>query len=423
MEEQLHQFADSIRDQIAENDTSEAIETLQQFLEKDPKYKSLLVWLLSIRADLTRMEQQARRSLISQEDQNVARNRINDKLFQLLRNLEEGKLEFAEPATVDAPTSARKNRWVLPLIGILAVAAVAFFGWRFFNTGNQEEINPCPPFAPTSNFNVMLFPFRQVSGEDANPEISIQDRLDRLCLENGINSSIRIFNNYQEDLDFQTVEKQGNACQAELVIWGTVEQHAGIMDLTTRYKYLGEAEGLEVTKIQLEGATQVDTTTSISSIVRQGVLTKNIEDLILTLFGLIAHEEEQYEIVVEQLEGISPSDTSGTILTGVLLADAYLALKDNDNALLAYNQVLEVHPEYPLALNNRAAIQFLSGKFQEAANDYSQIIKIDPNNEDALAGRIAAYQMLKKDDEVEVDVERLRRINPNRVQKIRRFNN
>ncbi|MBR9923233.1 MAG: tetratricopeptide repeat protein [Bacteroidetes bacterium] len=411
------EFLEQIEGHIFDGDTSLALTELEQFLESDNKYSQLHTWLLQISGQFHRAEREARRGLIEVETFQVQQNRTNEQMIQILRKIEKGDLEVEKEVLEDKESSGPS--WVLPLIALIIFGIAAFAGWRYILApGNQQA---CPQFSPESEFNLMLFPFREVGGgQDLNPEISIMDRLDQLCRENRIKSSIRIHNGLKQSLDFQTATNQGTKCRASMVIWGTVEQHNDLMDLTTRYKYLGEAEGLEVTKLQLEGEAQVDTTTSISSIVREGVLTKNIEDLILTIFGLLAHQDGEYQMASEALEKASRSDTSGAILTGVLLADSYLAMKKNKEALSAYDRILEIHPDYALALNNRATLQYLSGNFQGAVLDYSRIIQLQPQNTDALAGRIAANLKLQKTNDVQIDLDALNRLNPDRVKIIRR---
>ncbi|MCB0705428.1 MAG: hypothetical protein KDC34_08975 [Saprospiraceae bacterium] len=408
-----------IRDLILDGDTSMALQELQTILESDPKYHSLLSWHTLISAKYNRIEKEARRGLITEDKLDVSRNQTNDQLHQIIKQLREGNLDV-EGSKLEPDLKPGTNRkWLIPVLALLVFGLAGFASWRFFLNGNNK-VDACPGFADESQFNVMLFPFREVGGgKDLNPEISIMDRLDQLCNQNGIKSSIRIHGKQDESLDFQTASAEGDKCNASLVIWGTVEEHANVMDLTTRYKYLGNAEGLEVTKLQLEGESQVDTTTSISSIVREGVLTKNIEELILTIFGLIAHEEEQYDVAIDALEKAGRQDTSGAILTGVLLADAYLAINNTQKAVEAYDKVLQVHPEYVLALNNKAALLFMAGNFTEASNDYSRIIQLDPKNTDALIGRIAANTKLDREEAVQADMEVLRRLSPGRLRTLR----
>ena len=418
MDDQLHRFAEEIRDLISDNETEIAIDRLRSFLEKDKKYRNLLDWVGNIRAEFQRASQKARRNLLNDEDFEVAQNQVNNQLFNLLRNLEEGKLEPI-PQKFDGNQSSGSRSWITAILVVLLVGGGAYVGWRYFSNQNQSPV--CPEFSSGSNLNVMLFPFNNVDGGNNKPHISIHSRLSQLCRENRINSSIELMPGVQEPIFEDDVLDAADRCAAELVIFGEVSSDITSTDIVSKYFYLGELEGLEVKKIQVEGETFVDTTTSISSIVRTGELTKDIEELILTLFGIIAHEEERYDLVVEQLEQLDPADTSGTILTGVLLADAYLALGKQAEALQSYDQVLQVHPEYSLALNNRAALEFMAGNYQKAADDYTRIIQFDPDNVDALAGRLAANTKLNRDDLIIQDEQKLRRINPDRLQRIRNF--
>jgi tetratricopeptide (TPR) repeat protein len=61
------------------------------------------------------------------------------------------------------------------------------------------------------------------------------------------------------------------------------------------------------------------------------------------------------------------------------LADLYAAAGKNDQALAAYNKVVESFPESPLSYNNRGMFLQRQGKYDEAVADFTRAVERDPN--------------------------------------------
>ncbi len=61
------------------------------------------------------------------------------------------------------------------------------------------------------------------------------------------------------------------------------------------------------------------------------------------------------------------------------LAELFAATGKNDQALAAYNKVVESFPESPLSYNNRGMFLQRQGKYDEAVADFTRAVERDPN--------------------------------------------
>jgi tetratricopeptide (TPR) repeat protein len=287
--------------------------------------------------------------------------------------------------------------------------------------GGETVDTSCPGFTQPAELNVLLLPFLNLSEGELKPEYAIKDRLEKYCGEYQVPTQVRVYDNYYlrpnaQLPDFPLAGRLGSECHAGLIVWGTAERLPnGRIDVTSKFKFLGADDHFTLQKIQFEGETSVDTILSISSIGRQGNITKDIEELVLTLFGLVAHERGNHEAAIASLEQTQTAqgrDTANVLLTQMILADSYLATKQPDKALQSYDRVLQAHPDYNLARNNRGFLLLQTKKFKEAVNDFSNILEQKPEDKEARIARAAAYLELKEADKAERDIQVIKRDDP-----------
>jgi tetratricopeptide (TPR) repeat protein len=62
-----------------------------------------------------------------------------------------------------------------------------------------------------------------------------------------------------------------------------------------------------------------------------------------------------------------------------------------DQAIIDYNEAIQLEPINPATYNNRGDAYYKKGDYKRAITDYTEAIKLDPNYADAYAGRAAAY--------------------------------
>ncbi len=418
----LSSLSTLIRQQIGQAETAAALKTLLAFLQGNPKHKAFYNIALNIQSLYSRTLQKELKGAVTQEQASVNYTLVNDSIIQLLDQIESGA---SIPKGFDPKVRAQRMQiWQLILTGVIALVAV---GALFFFLRKDQVQTACPDFPEPSQLDVLLIPFVNLSEGELKPEYGIKERLEKYCADYKLNTHVRVYDSYFQRAeaqlpDFNLAGSIASECQAGLIIWGTAERLAnGRIDCTSKFKFLGKGEKFELQKIQFdlknirfEGETQVDTILSISTISREGNVTKDVEDLVKIIFGLVAHDQGNHEAAIASLKPADTSnvDTANIILTQMVLADSYLSLGQPEKAQKCYNRVLKVHPEYKLALNNQAFIQLENKNPREAEKLFTKIIQLDSTNTQALAGRAAARIEMKQEIKAEEDVKRIREIDP-----------
>jgi tetratricopeptide (TPR) repeat protein len=417
---ELPALSSHIRTLISQADTAAAAKALVAFLQQSPRHKAFLGVALNIEALFTRTKIKELKGTITSEQASANYATANDSILQILDQLEQG---LAKPQGFDPKVQTHRLQvWQAALTAVIALGIIALVVLMLRPEPEPELPKvTCPGFPTPSQLNVLLLPFRNLAEGELKPEIAIKNRLEKYSDEYSLQTHIRVFDAFYQRPnaqvpDFDGAAEVGAECGAGLIVWGTAERLAnGRIDITSKFKFLGQGDQFALQKIQFEGETSVDTILSISSIGRQGDITKDIEELVLTLFGLVAHEQGQHEAAIASLEQTKTSrgqDTANVLLTQMILADSYLATRQPEKALKSYDRVLEVHPDYKLARNNRGFLLLQTQKYQEAVEDFSNIIKQQPDDKEALVARAAALTELRQPEKAKIDLERARKIDP-----------
>jgi len=411
----LKELSALVRQQIGQADTSTALQTLLEFLQQSPRHKAFLGIALNAQALFHRTREKELKGTVTQEQASANNSVVNDTIIQVLDQLESGA---ASPKGFNPKVvTQRIQTWQLVVTGVIAVAVISLV--VFFLRKDQVE-TACPGFPEPSQLDVLLLPFQNLSEGELKPELGIKDRLEKYCTEYRLQTNVRVFDSYFERPgaqlpDFNLAGSIGAECDAGLIIWGTAERLAdGRIDVSSKFKFLGKGEQFELQKIQLQGETQIDTIRSISTISREGNITRDIEELVRIIFGLVAHDQGQHEAAIAALKPADTSnvDTANILLTQMVLADSYLSLDQPEKAQNCYNRVLKVHPDYKLALNNQAFIQLQNKKPEVAERLFTKIIQLDSTNVQALLGRATARIEMDKKIKAEADLRRAKEIDP-----------
>ncbi len=402
-----------VKQLIGEAELEAALDKLAAFLEKDDRYAGLGRTALHLRAEYRKTARDETRGVLSREDAKLSYNQLTDKLLSLLDDLEEGRT---------GSSIAGKRKKGLPLIaaGALAVLLIGgFFGYRYFAQPSataefvEEGVKACPDFGAGKRFNILLLPFFDYRKQDlAAHHVAIGQSLIDFCRQQQIKASARIYQLDPTDypIDDARVAAIGEDCKdARLLIWGTAEAESEDEQIVqARYRFLNLGEKFAFAKLQYAGDSSIDTVRSISSIATEGALTAGIRQSILLLFGLIAHETQNFDASIAALEASDVQaipDSSTQLLRGMMLADNYLAKKDSAKALTAYDEVLEMHPNYSFARNNRALLLFRKGDYEAAAEDLSVHLGNKPEDTQARIARSAAYLKAEQLDKAKADLE------------------
>lgn len=411
------QLISEVKELLGNAETEEALNRLLEFLRSDPKYKELYNLALQARARFRKAQQEDIQGLASSEQTKLAYNQATRQALQVVQWLEEGNLNpdatFAE--------EKRQNRWpwVVGAIALLLIVAGGGYWWYRSLQGETTEPSAasCPvQFSSSSIFNILLMPFQALDDKKLRPHLTIAESLDEFKKKYNIQCDLELF---PEDrpVTIATTDdasQQATQCQAQLIIWGTTEGFTDNAIIKTHYKFFNkkgkEEDNLELSKLEWTEGSELDTVRTLSSIATSGVLTQAIEESIKLLFGLIAHETGQTASAIEMLEGYEPADSAAHLVKGMVLAEDYLASKQEEKAWESYNEVLTIHPDYALARNNRGILNLKKENYEEAAEDLSVFLEKKPTDTVALEARGTAYLRAEQLKEAREDLQKVQKL-------------
>lgn len=381
----------------------DAISSLSTFLEqKAGRYDSFNNRLLAIQSHYSGIRNKENRALISHEETQRAMNQVADQLIRLLEDL--GKVdEKKEGASI-----LKKNRQSLfAVMGLLALAVIATVIWRF---GNSQETHgdsqalianpnkiPIQEFAPDALFKILVMPFKPDLGALTTVHKNIQLRMGILADKQRIKIDSKIYpldpSSEAYPLQSLQAEELVKNWNADLVIWGNTYQEKNQNTTLTRYKFLTQDEYFKFHKLSLNDTdgTLVDTLTTVSAIATDGVLTEDIEDILL---GIVAFMKKDYKDAIAFLEEANVNDSLAVLLKNMFLAEIHIMEGDLDKAIEAYDEVIETYPDYALAHNNRGMIYFDQGQPGPALVDFDATLAINQNDENVILSRGKAYEKL-----------------------------
>lgn len=399
------------RQLIAEGRIEEALDSLLAFLQNKIELRPIYTLALQAKSLLEKTQSDEAQGLISYENVKINYNQVTKQTLQLLDNWETGALP-----DVEKPTSAFRWWWVALPVGIIGLAIAI---WTILTPPppiSPEEFD-CP-FAQDSSFKVLVLPFKPLGDTIVTPNHKfVQERLSNYSEQFGIDASVKIYEiNPNEDNLYPSNTKEAaqiaNTCSAKLIIWGSTVKEKEIEVVKTRFKFLNLGDNFQFLKLNVTEGTDIDTLSSLSSISTEGILTERIENTMKLLFGLIAHQTNNDKVAAEFLAQAETTDSMGILLKGMTLAGINAAAGESEKALASLNEVIETHPDYALARNNRASLLYVKGDYVEAANDLKVVIDQQPENKTARAVRAAAYIKSNQLEKAARDIEALENTQP-----------
>lgn len=373
------QLIAEIKRLVGKADIEHALQRLVEELEKAGS--SLANDAIQAQSLFQKTQKDEKQGLVSFENARLNYNQVTDQILDLLETLKK-----EEGSEIQRKPAKRLLPWILGGVLILGavIAALVF-------SNKQEELPPvadssCPAFEDTMAFKILVLPFRPLrQGEVPSDDIhwQIKEKLAELNDQAGINAGIEFYkidvikDKGRYPLTTKEAERIARDCNAQLIIWGTTENEAtGKNIVLTKYKFLN----IDLKELLITGDTEVDTLTSLSSIFTEGLLTEGIFANMQLLFGVIANEMGKPEEAIAQLENIQPTDSSTSVLVNMALSNSHLAANHPEKALEPLNKVLETHPTYWLALNNRAVLNYKTGHTTEALVDANALIELTPED-------------------------------------------
>ncbi|MCB0636330.1 MAG: hypothetical protein KDC54_06915, partial [Lewinella sp.] len=320
------QFIAAVREHITKGETDKALALALQWLSTSPEADNS--WLDNVRSlnaqfERTRREQQRR--IISYEQAQLNLNQTNHYLLEAMEGLEDGRRAPAETPDATQQTPTRRLTWLYALLGVAAVTIAAIFVVPgLLNSGSgtddtvddqpdEQPVSTCPSFDEQSDFNIMLLPFKPPSdGNNLDIHTTLQLRLaeysDRYDLPASVligNVDLKDVNNYPTN--GRDAERIGRPCHANLIIWGHIFKEMDGSNLVRTSYHLLDKDYFTLTDYELNEEAELDTLTSLSSIITDGTLSRGIEHALLAIFGMVAHETEHYAAAVEVFEDLQQS--------------------------------------------------------------------------------------------------------------------
>lgn len=402
------------RQLIAEGKLEEALEQLLAFMQNNVELRPFYTLALQAKSLLEKTQSDEAQGLISYENVKINYNQVTKQTLQVLGYWENGAI----PETDDVKPAFRWW-WVALPVGIIGLGLLI---WLLLKPPGEpdgptvDELD-CP-FSQDSSFKVLVLPFKPLGDTIITPNHKfVQERLSNYSEQFGIDASVKIYDiNPNKDNLYPSNTKEAaqiaNMCSAKLIIWGSTIKENSIEVVKTRFKFLNLGDNFQFLKLVVTEGTDIDTLSSLSSISTEGILTERIENTMKLLFGLIAHQTNNDKVAAEFLAEAETTDSMGILLKGMTLAGINAAAGKSENAIANLDEVIETHPDYALARNNRASLLYVKGEYAEAANDYNVVIKQQPGNMTALAGRAASYIKSNQLEKAALDIEKLERAQP-----------
>ncbi len=399
------------REFVSESRIRQSLNMLDKYLAEEKSVSGAIKNRISqFKARYAELERKQQADIISEEQSRIVHNQIVNDVLDFLYQWENEVLSVG---------AVKRNRWLIPLGGVLLIGLVGLGSWWVLNLGQgiSEENSLCNDlglnFSENSAFNTMIAPFVPLGGEtavDLDVEEPIKKFLESLGLEYGVDISSRILKSEDDIQKYDDVDEKialGNDCNVDLVIWGTTEiDEKDSTLITTHYKIIPKEENEEksdqffkLTKFVPTYGNEVTSVPVFTDIAKDGLTTRHIENIYRLVFGIVAIENGKENAALEVLSSIdssSPADSIVEILKGMYEAEGLLAQDEDTLALLAYNRVVVGHPQYPLARINRGAKRFQKENYEGAAEDYLALIKMQPGNALGYAFLGFSYEKLGK---------------------------
>ena len=397
------ELIEKAKGRIGASDLGGALDLVKNHLQTDRKYRRLYDESVRLLGAFNKTIKDDTGGLISFDNARVNYNQVTDGLLQLLRYIEEGDLN---PAALQAPPTPvqsyyQSHKWQVLLALPSLLIAIVVLVWVLQNDGTNAPIEndeitvaDCP-FDEARDFNIMLLHFYLPAGADLKPEGLIAEKLESFCAQNKIGARVEILKKPEKPdrlVDYSVANDLGKLCLARMVIWGRAEKNGTKTEVKTRYRYLGKQGDIAFSQIKWQGENQIGAEQTLSSLVTQGELFEDVEKVILLVQGIIASDANQPQLALDNLEKLDTKDSTALLMKGMVQAENHLKQGDDKKALNAYDKVLETHPNYWLALNNRGVLEMQAGENLQAIEDLSVALTKRPDDPNMLLALGKAYE-------------------------------
>ena len=408
-----------IRELVSNGQIDKALHLLKDHLHQERhQYEDYADTVLQILSRHNQIKEEELKGTISFENARVSYNKITDSLLDVLEALEKGK----KSSLTTTPKPFWKKWWSVGA-GILLLGIIAILIFQQSKTPVVAAPYQCPYEEADTTFKILVLPFQSLGGELQETHSAILSRLGQLNDQYEIQTinreliGIDIDDNNHYPNSGKEAEQIGLDCNAQLIIWGSTENLAPGNTITnTQYKFLNLGEKFAFSKLNIkedEQGTEIETVSSQSSIITEGLLTEDIEQILKLLFGVVASNQGNEEVAIDLLAHTEIDDSAGYLLQKMTLADSYIAVGDEEKAKESYDEVLEVHENYAFALKNRGALYYKEKAYAEAVKDLSKSMETSDADPVTLKTRGSAYFKLNQLDKAKKDLQKVKVMEPN----------
>ena len=403
-----------VRRLITEAKNEEAADLLLNFLTtaEEPQ-RSWRDAVSNLLAQYKRVRLQRERGVVGFDDARLTINQITDGLLAALAGIEEGRPAPKKKASTDSQKSTPTPWLTIGVIVALVLAGVSFLMLPRLLTpdaGSDDEVviqegevgaGECPDYDEDSQFNVLVLPFLPLDNRPSGVDRSIRIRLAERMEKYGVYGNVYTQNIETNSNDYPLTSRQAadlaRPCDAQLIIWGTTEEAPDTEGYytTTKFRFV-ENETFSLANLALSGSAEVDTVSSLSSIATSAELTEKVEMTLRLIFGLVAHETENYALAAELLDTVI-AERGGVAEVpkwGAIQADSYIKSGQDDEAIRIYEEILknkEAADKMKVQASfNKGLLELKHGQNMAAIKDLSFVLEHEPDNEQALTARAAA---------------------------------
>ncbi len=404
-----------IKTLIGSAQTEQAIRELLLFLETDRRYDHLHRLTVQVRSEYSRLRADQIGGTLSEEQQTLAYNRINQKLLGILDKIANHDLE-------DGGTTGSAKAFLRPAVFIAAAVIVASVLFYVFNRGHttlskegSEPLSPshdtCPPLEVPGGFNVLVANFVKLRGPDARPEVEITREINALCRQYSLKAGATLVETGQITTLGQA-ERICRDCQTQLVVFGTYETvGTDSLAVNINYKLITD---VKLTTLQTEGESGFRSVQTVSGIDAEGELLSGVAYVIKAIFGVIAISQDNVALAAPYLwEAAANNYSKKDTLLHRLSADCFISTNETERALKQYNAYFEKGGDDDVARNNRATINYVKGNNEAVVSDANTVLAHNQTDTTSLLLRSSVYARMQQWDNALDDLVKLQQVKPN----------
>lgn len=272
---------------ITAGKTKEAI----AFLRKQSLPNSVSKKLNLIEAEFNKLREEETKGVITFEEKQLRRNRVNDKLLSLFEN------------DAAAAGSSKFRNWLLLILPLILLVLGSLF-WSKNNTPTYE----CPKFPTEFNNKILILPFENVGSETARPHVILRDKINTLTAKNNLSSVAKPCSPIA-NVTIAEAPEIAQECEANLLIWGNYSARTDSIRMTLNYYFTDTPE-----ESKLGEMLALKDVTGLQS----GKMLKNLDDAILSLCGIIAVREGNEPIAKKWFEKVKKKEDFDREILGKL---------------------------------------------------------------------------------------------------------